>query len=1214
MNHKYSLLATGGKVCLANARNPNHPLWLVWGTLLFFIALSGQVNAQTAPASITVSGACLSNTYVLTKYADNYEGTGRPAYSGTGTVSIGGTTYDGVAMAVFYEPAGPAWVLTFDGGAYLSNPSTATVPPTSGWVAVTTGVVGTCEGSAPVTVISGTVRITPTAVATICAGSPVSLTATPTDLASPVTYAWSSSPAGISGSGAILTQNAPSVSGITTYLITVTATSGPSSATASTQVVVKPSPTLTAGVKTNPTTCGGSDGSIAFTTTNVPNGSYTLTYTGAGSPRQITVSSNTFSLTGLSAGTYINFSITYNGCTGSLATPITLTNPNAPGLTLSSSGPISCTAPTATLTATSGFVSYSFSAGATQQGGPAGNTATVSTAGVYSVSATAANGCTAVNSVTVTGSSTPTPVDLTASSAISCATPTVTLAATPGFVSYSFSAGATQQGGPAGNTASVSTAGTYSVTAVNANACTSTTMVTVTGSSTGQPVDLVVSAPITCTAPTATLTATAGFASYRFSAGASQQGGSGGNTATVTLAGTYSVTATDANGCTSTTIVTVSGSSTPPPVELSANGPVSCTAPTSTLTATPGFISYSFSAGATQQGGAGGNTATVTLAGTYSVSAVNATGCVSITSVTVTGSSTPTPVDLRASSAISCATPTVTLAATPGFVSYSFSAGATQQGGPAGNTASVSTAGTYSVTAVNANACTSTTMVTVTGSSTGQPVDLVVSGPVPCTGAPVTLSATVGFASYSFSAGATQQGGSGGNTATVLTAGVYSVTATDANACTSTTMVMVSPAPVVSITPSSTTICAGQQATLTATGGTGYLWSTGETTASISVTASSSYSVTLTDGSGCSATATVTVNPLPGVSINPVSPTICAGQSVTLEASAGSSYVWSNAATSQSISVGAAGPYSVTVTGANGCSNTATAMVTVNPLPVVSIVASATAVSVGQSVTLTASGGDSYQWSTGDSGNRITVSAAEASTVYSVTVTNAAGCSQTASVTLTGVAVSGPNSLCVKTAPPLDGEVTLPLTMTVVGASPAYTYSWSYKAAKSKNYKDIGPKGTSIGKVELEPVPGEPTLLITGTKGNLNSLQNNVIRLTVKLGNTVLGSFETLLDGSCPLAIPNAREGVITSEDVQVRVYPNPIADQLQVEIRGLSKPAKVSLFDLRGIQQGKWAVEPVEGTGQLKTSVTNLSEGLYLLQVETAEGVLHRQRVLKQR
>ena len=152
MDYFFSNLATGNLSRPVEARNRTNPLRVVWGVLVLLTLLGGKANAQTAPESITVAGACLSGTYVLEKVADNYEGTGRPAYQGSGTVTIGGTPYVGIVISVYYVPSGPAWVMAFDGQPYQSNPSTSTLPPTSGWVAETSGVIGSCTGSAPLTV------------------------------------------------------------------------------------------------------------------------------------------------------------------------------------------------------------------------------------------------------------------------------------------------------------------------------------------------------------------------------------------------------------------------------------------------------------------------------------------------------------------------------------------------------------------------------------------------------------------------------------------------------------------------------------------------------------------------------------------------------------------------------------------------------------------------------------------------------------------------------------------------------------------------------------------------------------------------------------------------------------------------------------------------------------------------------------------------------
>jgi gliding motility-associated-like protein len=140
------------------------------------------------------------------------------------------------------------------------------------------------------------------------------------------------------------------------------------------------------------------------------------------------------------------------------------------------------------------------------------------------------------------------------------------------------------------------------------------------------------------------------------------------------------------------------------------------------------------------------------------------------------------------------------------------------------------------------------------------------------------------------------------------------VVITDANGCTTatTTSVSVSPPPVASAT--SATICAGQNAILTASGGGNYLWSTGDTTSSITPTAAGNYSVIVSVGS-CADTAfaSVTVNPSPAVNLGS-NQTLCSGQNFALNAgNPGASYLWSTGEISQSISVSGAGSYWVIV-------------------------------------------------------------------------------------------------------------------------------------------------------------------------------------------------------------------------------------------------------------------------------------------------------------
>ena len=137
------------------------------------------------------------------------------------------------------------------------------------------------------------------------------------------------------------------------FTLTVKNADGCISANITGSVAVNPAPTLMAGTVTNPTTCGGTDGIISFTTTHLPNGSYSLNYTGAGSPKMISIVNNAFTLSGLSAGNYSNFSVTHNGCTAIFAPVQTLTNTLLPLVSITGPRTI-CTGQTTTLSPTSG--------------------------------------------------------------------------------------------------------------------------------------------------------------------------------------------------------------------------------------------------------------------------------------------------------------------------------------------------------------------------------------------------------------------------------------------------------------------------------------------------------------------------------------------------------------------------------------------------------------------------------------------------------------------------------------------------------------------------------------------------------------------------------------------------------------------------------------------------------------------------------------------
>ncbi|MDD4213542.1 MAG: PKD domain-containing protein [Bacteroidales bacterium] len=250
------------------------------------------------------------------------------------------------------------------------------------------------------------------------------------------------------------------------------------------------------------------------------------------------------------------------------------------------------------------------------------------------------------------------------------------------------------------------------------------------------------------------------------------------------------------------------------------------------------------------------------------------------------------------------------------------------------------------------------------------------------------------------------------------TTGAYHVTlvVSSTDGCTDTVdkTVIVNPLPEITITTSDSTICKGDSAILTGSGGATYLWSTSDTSAVITIAPdlTTTYTVTVTSAEGCTNTAsfTITVNSLPTAAINSSDSTICAGDSVTLTASGGVTYLWNTADTTAAIIVvpNTTTTYTVTVTSTEECIDSANKTVTVNILPTAAITPASSSICTGDSVTLTASGGVTYLWNTADTATVITV-VPDSTTTYKVTVLSAEGCedSDTATITIDCASITG---------------------------------------------------------------------------------------------------------------------------------------------------------------------------------------------------------------
>ncbi len=213
-----------------------------------------------------------------------------------------------------------------------------------------------------------------------------------------------------------------------------------------------------------------------------------------------------------------------------------------------------------------------------------------------------------------------------------------------------------------------------------------------------------------------------------------------------------------------------------------------------------------------------------------------------------------------------------------------------------------------------------------------------------------------------------------------------------------------------------TSFCTGGSLILTSSAGSSYKWYNGTTqvgtAATYTVTAAGSYTVEVTNAAGCKATSAATVisvNALPTATITSPATSFCAGGSLILTSSAGSSYKWYNATTqvgtASTYTATAAGSYTVEVTNAAGCkAASAATVISVNALPTATITSSSTSFCSGSSLILTSSAGSSYKWynATTQVGTAVAYTATAAGS-YTVEVTNAAGCKATSAATVISV-------------------------------------------------------------------------------------------------------------------------------------------------------------------------------------------------------------------
>lgn len=816
--------------------------------------------------------------------------------------------------------------------------------------------------------------------------------------------------------------------------------------TAQVSVVLQPQPPLCGGFSTGVIAAfasGGSSpysylwstGSINNVITNLPEGTYTVTVTDAlgatvsasatltappplqaeitvtncSLPGAMTVEAdggvepyaylwdngaNSQSISNLGAGEYCVTVMDNNNCGFSICefigTQLTTQIMTTPVICGSNTGG------TATAQPSGGITPYAFNWSNGQTGNPLNNLA----AGAYSVTVTAANGCSvsANANVGATPGNFSITFDIThpicPGTATGNITSTVMGAVQP--LAYLWNSGQTTP-----NISNLS-AGTYILTVTDDLSCTD--MQSAVLSYQNNLNVAVTSVNPTCAGAlngSATATASNGTGPYTYA------WSNGGSTQTINniTNGTYTVTVADATGCTGTASAVLTAPSAFS-VNVTTTNVSQCAGSNGSATAvlSPGVpppVSYAWSNGGV------GNTQSGLTAGVYTVTVTSGNGCTASDSgivaqpnnldVTITGSS------------LVCGNAgngTLTALTNYGTLPYSY------QWSNGANTVSINNlpAGTYSVTVTSSEGCTGSATKTIAGSPQINMTYNIQN--VKCFGTPtgsIQVNATGGTPplNYAWSNGSTQSG------LTNIPSGSYSVTVTDNVGCTKTENFFITQPSALNITFNSSVGSCGNDGMVMANvaGGTTpfqYSWNTGATTPTIFFQPPGMYSVTVADANGCSASANTQLIAFPAVTVDVTATnTTCNGTTdgtATATPSGGTppfQFNWNNAETTGTITGLTPGNYIVTVTDENGCKDTGDVVVLLGDGLNVSVDAPAfVCPGEPQSATANAMGGTgdyTYEWGNGQTTQTAT---GLNSGSYTVTVYDDMGCFGSASTTL----------------------------------------------------------------------------------------------------------------------------------------------------------------------------------------------------------------------
>jgi gliding motility-associated-like protein len=764
-----------------------------------------------------------------------------------------------------------------------------------------------------------------------------------------------------------------------------------------------------------------SNGAVTQNLSNVPAGSYSVTVTDGACQFQLT------NLTVIQPSTAVTAAPLVTGTTCGL---------NNGAISLNASGG-------------TGALNYQWS-----PSGSGANSLNLAS-GSYTITITDANGCTSVRNLNVGTSSAPTPTVNYAQQMVSCfngSNGNATISAINGTAPYNYM----WSGGlGTGSNQSNLSPGNYAVTVTDALGCTGMIAVTITNA----PQLMVMAGSIQhvkCYGQgtgSATLNAAGGtgLLTYLWSP-------SGGTnpTATNLSAGNYSVLITDANGCTAVANFII----TQPAAALSTSSiqGVATTCGLSNGTAaiqnTGGTTPYTY----IWSNGTTTSSLSALAGGTYTVTVTDANLCSLSTSVNIGNSSAPVIAtsNIQTPLCFGNATGSISINVNGGVLPYNYS-----WSGNVSNSATASNlpAGNYTVTITDQLNCTASgnyavidpaaftfqntllTHVNCFGQNTGNITTNVAGG--------------TGSVTYLWSTGNTT------NAITNLSAGTYTLTATDQNNCSqSQSFTITQPAIALSsqLTPVNTS-CGLLNGTLNTqtVGGTSpyqYAWSNGQSTASLVNISAGTYSVIITDSKGCTFTQSATIAPSTAPVIqNPIQQNlICAGINsgsigiMVVNGTAPYLYLWNTNANTASINNLAAGNYTVTVTDASNCSVSASYQVTSPPAISIQLTNQQNVFCYGGNngeLSITSSGGTGnlqYSWSPGGSNSSIISNLIAGN--YTILITDQNGCSFTQSYSITQPASALSNTITPVVATSC-GLTNGSARAVPVGGTAPYKYLWS---------------------------------------------------------------------------------------------------------------------------------------------------------------------------